>query len=696
MLITPIRGSRANGCSRSLAAPVGGGLWRSAASGSRRCWLVFAVTAGILAGWGSIGLALDITGYSATANDRFASGFPTAPTANTNASFIGLPYDWSGVGWSATDGTKGFGFITPQHYLVARHYGGAATIRLVSPDGTLRSVSQQSVTNTNYGVIFSGQTVGDLSIGKLTSPFSTAWSIARYPVLDANASSTTNTSYNTAPLLVYGRGPNGSSSPRVGAATVNGTFISGFESAVTTSYADVQLQTGDSGSPIFIPWTNPDGAAELTILGNNAGTDFSTLNAFNYFANSTVMGVMNGIINPDGFALRVTGNPTSAWEGGVGGPTADNLGQSTNWSGNSVPTDLYTRFDADVASSLTPNVNVPTNLRGLFFLSTAGSSDGFTFSGANALTIGRGGVVNYDADRQTFSAPITLGASQYWDVGAGGVTAAAITTGGNLLEVAGTGTAILSGNVSGTGGVALSGSRLEMTGTSSYTGGTWVHAGTLAVDGSIASSSGVTVNAGGILGGSGTVSAISGSGSVGPGQSPGILTGTSVSPSGGLDFSFEFTQTGSPTWNAATASGNDVLRLTDASSPFASSLTSVNEIDIYLDVGSLTLGDTFRGGFFTDRSVDFISSLDNASFTYFLASGTGTVTYNGVSYDPYAGPLSFDWSTVAETATFAGGSQTGFVSQFVAVPEPATLGLLVGAGVVGASGWWRRRSRNRC
>ena len=85
----------------------------------------------------SVARALDITGYSATVNDRFSSGFPTAPIANTDASFIGLPYDWSGVGWSATDGTKGFGFISPQHYLVARHYGGASTIRFVSPDGTL-------------------------------------------------------------------------------------------------------------------------------------------------------------------------------------------------------------------------------------------------------------------------------------------------------------------------------------------------------------------------------------------------------------------------------------------------------------------------------------------------------------------------------------------------------------------------------
>ena len=83
--------------------------------------------------------ALDVTGYSATANDRFTSGFPTNPVPNTSGSFVGAAYDWSGVGWSAADATKGFGFITPQHYLVARHYGGASTITLRGADGTLRT-----------------------------------------------------------------------------------------------------------------------------------------------------------------------------------------------------------------------------------------------------------------------------------------------------------------------------------------------------------------------------------------------------------------------------------------------------------------------------------------------------------------------------------------------------------------------------
>ncbi len=156
------------------------------------------------------------------------------------------------------------------------------------------------------------------------------------------------------------------------------------------------------------------------------------------------------------------------------------------------------------------------------------------------------------------------------------MTAGAINTAGYLLEVAGSGTGILSGVVSGSGGLALSGSRLELSGSNTYSGGTWVHFGRLVVDGSITASSGVTVNAGGLLGGSGLVAALGGSGSIDPGGSPGILTAPSLDPTAGLGFNFEFTQVGPPTWGNPAASGNDVLRLQNITTPFTAALSSAN------------------------------------------------------------------------------------------------------------------------
>lgn len=270
------------------------------------------------------------------------------------------------------------------------------------------------------------------------------------------------------------------------------------------------------------------------------------------------------------------------------------------------------------------------------------------------------------------------------------MTAGAINTAGYLLEVAGSGTGILSGVVSGSGGLALSGSRLELSGSNTYSGGTWVHSGRLVVDGSITASSGVTVNAGGLLGGSGLVAALGGSGSIDPGGSPGILTAPSLDPTAGLGFNFEFTQVGPPTWGNPAASGNDVLRLQNITTPFTAALSSANALNIYLDVASLEENDLFQGGFFTDRDTAFLPSVEDASFSYYLADPGGSVTYNGLSYNPYAGPLSFVWSTATATATFAGGSEAGYVTQFVAVPEPAAWSLAMAAAALAAV---RRRAR---
>jgi hypothetical protein len=164
-----------------------------------------------------------------------------------------------------------------------------------------------------------------------------------------------------------------------------------------------------------------------------------------------------------------------------------------------------------------------------------------------------------------------------------------------------------------------------------------------------------------------------------------------VDPSGGLDFNFEFNQTESPFYNSASASGNDVLRLTDAT-PFSSALSSQNVINIYLGVGTIDLNDTFRGGFFTDTNLSFFSSLSNASFVYYQVNVSGPVVYNSVNYSVYSGPYSFQVSTVAETANFASGSVNGFVMQLQAIPEPSAA-WLVGIGLAGVLVMAFRRGR---
>lgn len=634
--------------------------------------------------------ALEVAGYSPTVNDRFVSGFPGSPVPNTSGSFVGAGLDWSGVGWSAADATKGFGFITPQHYLVARHYGGATTIVLrgvAGTSGTLRSVTQASVTDTRYGVVLSGS-VGDLSLGRLTAAMPASWQIARYAVLDLNSGSSDNDGpYTGQTLLVYGRGASGAASPRIGATFINGQVLSGADSYVTSSRSvGVRLEGGDSGSPIFIPWNNPVGGWELTILGNNVG--YNTFNNFyNAIGNSVVMGALNGLTTPDGFAVKVRGNLNATWTGG----SSTLISNGGNWTSGTW-TDKYVGFNAGGATSSTITIDEATTLRGMSVGAGLGATQGFTFSGSNTLTIGRGGLTNYTSLGQTFSAPLSLGDHQYWDVGSGGVTAGAIATNGKLLEIAGNGTARITGAVSGSGGLALSGQRLELTGSSTYTGATWGHAGTISVAGDIASSSGVVLDAGATLAGAGRVSTISGAGMVGPGTSPGILTATSVTPAGGLDFSFEFTKTGAPLWATGTASGNDVLRLTATATPFATALNASNAIDVYLGVTSLSGTSVFQGGLYTDGTAAFLSQIQNATFTYYvLGDGAGTAkTYNGQGYyllDTNYWPAfeRVDRATVTVAAAdFAGGTVlNGRVMQLTVVPEPGAMWLaLAGLAVV--------------
>jgi len=619
--------------------------------------------------------ALDVIGYSATVNNRFTSGFPTAPVTNTSGSFVGAGYSWLGVGWSASDPTKGFGFLTPQHFLATVHYGGATTIDLLDGAGSVYSVTQSALTNAGYGFTNGGTQTPDIAVGKVTAPIATTRALPRYGVLDRNSTSTTNSTYNGQSLLVYGRGPDGTQSPRIGTASVNATTTTGSNIYIQSNASSVVLQVGDSGSPDFIPWTNPDGQAELTIIGNNAATDFTTVNIYNMLGNSGVMGAINALTTPDGYALRVVGTPSNTWEGNL----STSITANNAWQTAPAPADDYVLFSGTAAGNgRAVAVNSGANLRGLYFKSTGSGTLGFTFSGAGTLTVGRGGITNYDTSRQTISSTIALGSHQYWNGGAGGVTAAAINTGtGFLLEIAGSGTSRITGGVSGAGGLALSGGRLELTGSSSYTGATWGHAGTLVVDGTIGSSSGVSLAAEGILAGSGRVPAIAGFGAVSPGTGVGILTAPSVSGAAGLDFDFTFTGTGSPLWSSGTASVNDVLRLTSASTPFAAALTSTNSIDVFLNVASLTPADVYRGGFFTDLDTSFLASVQSASWNYYLATPGGGTVHDGVAYAAYTGPYSFSLSTVAETANFTSGSEAGYVVQMIVVPEP---------GVAGAAG----------
>ena len=294
-------------------------------------------------------------------------------------------------------------------------------------------------------------------------------------------------------------------------------------------------------------------------------------------------------------------------------------------------------------------------------LQLGGANNRLSTSGA--ITV-NGGTLNLGGFTQTTSGAVKI---------TGGlVTSGTVTkTGANYDLQGGSVSAILAGGV---GLDKTTGATATLTGTQAYTGATKVSGGTLFVNGSIASSSGVEVMSGATLGGSGTVSNISGAGMVGPGNSPGILTSTSVDGSTGLDFMFEFTQsvvsgTSTPIFSNASASGNDVLRLTGAT-PFTSALDADNIVTIDFSAVTLSIGDVYRGGFYAD-SGDFLTSINSAAFNF-------------IGVDP---EFYIMISTAQVLANFPGGNANGYITQFTVIPEPTTMtlfGLSMGGLLIAA------------
>jgi len=213
------------------------------------------------------------------------------------------------------------------------------------------------------------------------------------------------------------------------------------------------------------------------------------------------------------------------------------------------------------------------------------------------------------------------------------------------------------------------------------------------------------VAAGATFGGSGsTDSLLAGGGLVSPGNSQGIVAVGQADPSGGLDFGFVLTSVGDPLWSNSAGSLNDVLRMTDATTPFTSALSLGNAVDVYFGVANLLGGNTFRGAFYTDLNSDFLASIASGEYNYWvLGDGAGTdATFEGQGYyslSNYNANYYVVLSTVqVPTADFTSGDvNNGWVTQFAvqdvsAVPEPSTLALGLLSLIRLAAYAWRRKA----
>lgn len=589
---------------------------------------------------------LQTTNYNAAVHDRFVSGFPAAPVANTNEGFVGLEFDWSGVGWLTTDPAKGMALLSPMHALVAEHWTNAPgdILRFFDRDGRLVSAVVSRDARTGYGYILSGNPHGDIAISAFTAPLP-AGGTAYYSILDRS-------DYAGQPLWLYGRGLYTPTSPRIGPASV--FFVgptTGSNSYFVTERHVTQLEGGDSGSPAFIPWTNAAGQAQLTLLGNHAAVS-ADYNIINHLPRPENLAAMNTILLGDGFALRWVGEVTHDWQGGSAGQP-ERWAMNGNWVQNSQPgSSSYLRFDTNVATRLTVDLNGTRDARGLYF--TAG---GFTLTNGT-LNLGKGGLVNYDAgSAPLLEAAVSLADHQYWDGGAGGFqVSGGVNLGAFRLIVEGAGTSRVDGAVIGSGGVTKAGPGIfSLAASNAYSGGTVVAGGTLRIDaasGSATGSGGVLVHTNAVLAGSGRADGI-----------VEVRGGGILSPGFGGAGELEF--------------GGLTL---DPGAFFIVELHGAAQHDRVAVNGAVTVHDAIL-----EIQLLYVPSLGQ---TFTLLANQGGQPVGGAFRDlPEAGVFQSGGAEF-EITYFAGPG--GHDIQVTVIPEPATVAFLVLAALV--AGWRRRRA----
>jgi len=347
------------------------------------------------------------------------------------------------------------------------------------------------------------------------------------------------------------------------------------------------------------------------------------------------------------------------------------------------------------------------------------STTGGTVSGAGTLTAATyslgGGTVSGNLGAGTVNATsgttLLSGTSAAANVNVSGGTLN--TSGANKLAdgaavAVSSGTLGVGGNdtvgslaASGTGVVTVAtGTTLTANGNSSITGSARATGGTVAVannsllnlaNSSTTTTSDLSIGSGSTLAGTGGTSGqIKGSGLLSPGNSPGIFTSGSVDLTGGIDFAFEFTAAGAPTYSLAGNSKNDLLHLTSGSTPFSGSFSAGNTVSFYFNDSGLSASlasvtpTTYLGGFFVDSSsFDIAGLLSNATKQYFIAAAGGSTSFNGVSYNLMSNEVAdrIILSNVNQSgADFTTGTVNGTVLGVMAVPEPSSGSLLL-AGI---------------
>lgn len=290
------------------------------------------------------------------------------------------------------------------------------------------------------------------------------------------------------------------------------------------------------------------------------------------------------------FLLESSQAATFTWNGAGGD---NNWSTAGNWAGGVAPANDGTAAIILAGSSkLTPNLDTNWDVVSLNFSNNAGA---FVLGGS-PLTIRAGGIINNDANTQTINNAITLGAAQTWNAASGHLAFAGNLASTNLLTLSGNFNTLISGVLSGTGGVTKTGAGTNtLSGANTYSGVTTISVGVINIQNAAGLGS---TNAGTIIA---SGAALQLQGGISVGNEPLTLSGSGISASGALR-----SLSGSNSWGGVITLG--------AASTFG------------CDANTLALG---PGGIINSTFLTTFTDVGNISVSGPIGGGTGGLTKAG-------------------------------------------------------------------
>ena len=338
--------------------------------------------------------------------------------------------------------------------------------------------------------------------------------------------------------------------------------------------------------------------------------------------------------------------------------------------------DLGVNGRLDVTGGLVTNVNATLdNISNVLVSGGTWASSGNLTVGDSTLTM-NGGLVSVSG---TLSVPaggypgtINLNSGGTLQIGVGGTTGVlgvdALTNNGTLIFNR-SDDSTYSGIISGAGAVTKQGTgTFTISGNNTYTGATAVNGGKLLVNGQLGNTA-VAVNASSLLGGSGTILGgvtVASSGTLSPGNSPGLLAVGSLSLLAGSTTLMEITGTAGSLYDQIVGTGTG-------------SLTYGGNLDLVMS-GSYADGTTFH----------LFSNFSSPSIGDFAAVGLdATGEYAGLTFsdsDHVGGVWTSTWTTNHQRLVFSTGT-----GDLVVVPEPSTYAMALAGLACGGWQMWRRR-----